>query len=82
MPGSSQGLYLIVTDIEAARDELVGRGIDVSEIFHDARGLSPVNGAIQEASDAVITPATPKIISPATGSSSTASVPPIECGHG
>ncbi|MFD6974511.1 VOC family protein [Streptomyces sp. NPDC059979] len=38
-PGSSQGLYLVVSDIEAARDELVGRGIDVSEIFHDAGGL-------------------------------------------
>ena len=33
-PGSATGLYLIVTDIEAARDELAGRGIKVSEIFH------------------------------------------------
>ena len=33
-PGSSQGLYLIVSDIEAARKELVNRGIDVSEVFH------------------------------------------------
>ncbi|WP_328884922.1 VOC family protein [Streptomyces sp. NBC_00316] len=38
-PGSSQGLYLIVSDIEEARAELVGRGIEVSEIFHDANGL-------------------------------------------
>ncbi|GIF97074.1 VOC family protein [Catellatospora citrea] len=38
-PGSFQGLYLIVSDIEAARAELTGRGIDVSEIFHDADGL-------------------------------------------
>ncbi|WP_189192729.1 VOC family protein [Streptomyces albiflavescens] len=38
-PGSSQGLYLIVSDIEEARAELLGRGIEVSEIFHDAGGL-------------------------------------------
>ncbi|MGW6356887.1 VOC family protein [Streptomyces sp. NPDC055092] len=38
-PGSFQGLYLIVSDIEKARAELVGRGIEVSEIFHDAGGL-------------------------------------------
>jgi hypothetical protein len=35
-PGSAQGLYLIVSNIEAARDELLGRGIKVSEVFHDA----------------------------------------------
>ena len=33
-PGSSQGLYLIVSDVEAARKELVGRGVEVSEVFH------------------------------------------------
>ena len=33
-PGSYQGLHLVVTDIEAARAELVGRGVDVSEPFH------------------------------------------------
>lgn len=33
-PGASQGLYLIVSDIEAARKELQDRGIDVSEVFH------------------------------------------------
>jgi catechol 2,3-dioxygenase-like lactoylglutathione lyase family enzyme len=33
-PGSAQGLYLIVSDIAAARDELRGRGIEVSEVFH------------------------------------------------
>ncbi|MGW1885878.1 VOC family protein [Streptomyces sp. NPDC001970] len=38
-PGSFQGLYLIVSDIEEARAELTGRGIGVSEIFHDAGGL-------------------------------------------
>jgi catechol 2,3-dioxygenase-like lactoylglutathione lyase family enzyme len=34
VPGSSKGLYLIVSDIEAARKELQDRGIDVSEVFH------------------------------------------------
>ena len=38
-PGSAQGLYLIVSDIEAAREELVGRGVEVSEVFHDADGV-------------------------------------------
>jgi catechol 2,3-dioxygenase-like lactoylglutathione lyase family enzyme len=33
-PGSAQGLYLIVSDIEAARDELLGRGVEISEVFH------------------------------------------------
>jgi catechol 2,3-dioxygenase-like lactoylglutathione lyase family enzyme len=35
-PGSAQGLYLIVSDIKAARDELLGRGIKISEVFHGA----------------------------------------------
>jgi len=35
-PGSAQGLYLIVSDIKAARDELLGRGIKVGELFHGA----------------------------------------------
>jgi catechol 2,3-dioxygenase-like lactoylglutathione lyase family enzyme len=34
-PGSAQGLYLIVADIALARDELLGRGADVSKVFHD-----------------------------------------------
>jgi len=38
-PGSAQGLYLIVSDIEAARAELLGRGVNVSEVFHDAGGV-------------------------------------------
>jgi predicted enzyme related to lactoylglutathione lyase len=33
-PGSAQGLYLVVSDIEAARKELLARGIAVSEVFH------------------------------------------------
>ena len=38
-PGSAQGLHLVVTDIEAARAELVGRGVDASGVFHDAGGV-------------------------------------------
>jgi catechol 2,3-dioxygenase-like lactoylglutathione lyase family enzyme len=38
-PGSAQGLYLIVADIEAARQALLGRGVAVSEAFHDAGGV-------------------------------------------
>jgi len=33
-PGSYRGTHLVVTDIEAARAELVGRGVDVSEVRH------------------------------------------------
>ena len=33
-PGTAEGLYLIVSDIEAARKELVALGVDVSEAFH------------------------------------------------
>jgi catechol 2,3-dioxygenase-like lactoylglutathione lyase family enzyme len=35
-PGSAQDLYLIVSDIKAARDDLLGRGVEVSEVFHGA----------------------------------------------
>jgi catechol 2,3-dioxygenase-like lactoylglutathione lyase family enzyme len=35
-PGSAQGLYLIVSDIEASRKELLGLGVEVSEVFHGA----------------------------------------------
>jgi catechol 2,3-dioxygenase-like lactoylglutathione lyase family enzyme len=34
-PGSAESLYLVVADIEAARDELLGRGVEVSEVFHE-----------------------------------------------
>jgi catechol 2,3-dioxygenase-like lactoylglutathione lyase family enzyme len=37
-PGSIQGLHLVVNDIEAARAELVERGVEVSEIFHFTAG--------------------------------------------
>ena len=38
-PGSLQGLQLVVADIAAARAELAGKGVDVSEVFHDATGV-------------------------------------------
>jgi catechol 2,3-dioxygenase-like lactoylglutathione lyase family enzyme len=38
-PGSMKGLHLIVSDVQAARDELVHRGINVSPPFHDASGI-------------------------------------------
>jgi catechol 2,3-dioxygenase-like lactoylglutathione lyase family enzyme len=38
-PGSAQGLYLIVSDIAAARNELLGHGVEMSEVFHDAAGV-------------------------------------------
>jgi catechol 2,3-dioxygenase-like lactoylglutathione lyase family enzyme len=33
-PGSAQNLFLVVSDIQAAREELVRRGVEVSEVFH------------------------------------------------
>ena len=33
-PGSAQSLYVVVSGIVAARDHLVARGVDVSEVFH------------------------------------------------
>jgi catechol 2,3-dioxygenase-like lactoylglutathione lyase family enzyme len=36
-PGSVQGTFLVVTDLEAARSQLVRRGVDVSEVFHFER---------------------------------------------
>jgi catechol 2,3-dioxygenase-like lactoylglutathione lyase family enzyme len=36
-PGSAQGLYLIVSHVETAREELVARGVEVSEVFHASK---------------------------------------------
>jgi predicted enzyme related to lactoylglutathione lyase len=38
-PGSSQGLHLAVYDIDAARADLIARGVEVSATFHDATGI-------------------------------------------
>jgi len=35
-PGSAQGLYLIVSDIEAARNQLIASGVATSEVFHES----------------------------------------------
>jgi catechol 2,3-dioxygenase-like lactoylglutathione lyase family enzyme len=40
-PGSVQGLHLAVSDIEAAHAELVDRGIEMREIYHDVGGVYP-----------------------------------------
>jgi catechol 2,3-dioxygenase-like lactoylglutathione lyase family enzyme len=55
IPGSSDGMQLVVDDIEAARAELAAHGVNVSEIFHDAGGVfhhsgleSRVNGKAPE----------------------------------
>ena len=37
-PGSAQNQFLVVSDIEAAREELVERGVTVSDLFHPADG--------------------------------------------
>jgi catechol 2,3-dioxygenase-like lactoylglutathione lyase family enzyme len=44
-PGSVRGLHLAVEDIEQARAELVGKGVEVSEVFHDAGGVFHHAGA-------------------------------------
>jgi len=45
-PGSAKGLFLVVSDIETAREELARRGVQVSEIFHFAAGPAPFGGQI------------------------------------
>ena len=45
-PGSAKGMFLVVSDIEAARDDLMRRGVEVSEIFHFAAGPGPFGGQI------------------------------------
>jgi catechol 2,3-dioxygenase-like lactoylglutathione lyase family enzyme len=48
-PGSLQGLYLVVSDIEAAHADLASRGVDVSDVFHSPGiGAAPVSGADPE----------------------------------
>ena len=33
-PGTAEGIYLVVSDVEAARGELVAKGVEISEVFH------------------------------------------------
>jgi catechol 2,3-dioxygenase-like lactoylglutathione lyase family enzyme len=44
-PASAHSLVLAVDDIDAARDDLIARGVDVSEVFHYAGG--PFNNAVE-----------------------------------
>ena len=45
-PGSAQGMFLVVSDIQAAREDLVKRGVEVSEVFHFAKGPAPFGGFV------------------------------------
>jgi catechol 2,3-dioxygenase-like lactoylglutathione lyase family enzyme len=47
VPGSAQGMILVVYDIESARADLIGHGVDVSEAFHFGAS-GPVPGADPE----------------------------------
>ena len=38
-PGSAQGLYLVVSDVAAAREDLIRRGVEIGEVFHDGGEL-------------------------------------------
>ena len=45
VPGSARGLYLVVSDIQSARAELINRGVDVGELFHRVGpGQPPLSG--------------------------------------
>lgn len=46
--GTVQGLYLVVADIEAARKDLIDRGVDVSDVFHVTPGQPPAPGVDPE----------------------------------
>ena len=51
-PGTAQYLFLVVSDIEAAREELIGKGVDAGEVFHDAGGGYNFFGPARRASGA------------------------------
>ena len=44
VPGSAQGMFLVVSDIDAARAELIAHGVGVSEVFHFDGEHRPVPG--------------------------------------
>jgi len=44
-PGSTQNLVLAVKDVDAARNDLIARGVDVSEVFHFTAG--PFNNTVE-----------------------------------
>jgi catechol 2,3-dioxygenase-like lactoylglutathione lyase family enzyme len=47
--GTADGLQLVVSDIDAARSDLVGRGVEVSEVFHDTGGVFHHAGTVARA---------------------------------
>lgn len=44
-PGAIRGLELVVSDIEAARSELAGLGVDIGEVYHDAKSIHHASAA-------------------------------------
>ena len=44
--GPAGGLFLVVSDIDHARDELTSRGVQVSQVFHFAKGPGPFGGVV------------------------------------
>jgi len=50
-PGSAQGLHLVVADIVAAREELAGRGVDITPVRHLVPGTGWVDGLHPENQD-------------------------------
>jgi catechol 2,3-dioxygenase-like lactoylglutathione lyase family enzyme len=48
LAGPLLGMILVVDDIETARNELIGRGVEVDEIFHTVPGEGPVPGVDPE----------------------------------
>ena len=43
-PGSAEGLLLVVDDINAAREELISRGVDATDVWHALPGETPTPG--------------------------------------
>jgi catechol 2,3-dioxygenase-like lactoylglutathione lyase family enzyme len=57
-PGSAENNYLVVSDVQAARDELMTRGVDISEVFHlgdDGPESGPAPGRATYSSLAILT---------------------------
>jgi len=48
-PGSAKGMFLVVSNIEAARADLTKRGLAVGEVFHFAAGPGPFGGQVSGA---------------------------------
>ena len=59
VPGSAQGMFLVVSDIDAARGELIARGADVSEVFHFDGDRKLCRARTQNVSPTAHTPRSP-----------------------